>query len=65
MMPGGGSGIEPRISLAYNLLVVERGWTLRRFVDFVSTAAAKRYGLYPRKGTLKVGSDAGMIIVFY
>jgi dihydropyrimidinase len=60
---GGNSGVEPRVGVMYTEMVVRRGYALRRYVDLVSTNAAKIMGLYPRKGAIAVGSDADITIL--
>jgi dihydropyrimidinase len=60
---GGNSGVEPRLGVMYAEMVTRRGYSLRRYVDLVSTNAAKIMGLYPRKGAIAVGSDADITIL--
>ena len=60
---GGNSGVEPRVAVMYSEMVGKRGYTLRRFVDLVSTNAAKLMGMYPRKGAIAAGSDADIVIL--
>ncbi len=60
---GGNSGVEPRLGVMYTEMVVRRGYSLRAYVDLVSTNAAKIMGLYPRKGVIAVGSDADITIL--
>jgi dihydropyrimidinase len=60
---GGNSGVEPRLGVMYTEMVVRRGYSLPRYVDLVSTNAAKIMGLYPRKGVLAPGSDADITIL--
>ncbi len=61
-IPNGAPGIENRMSLIYQGGVVEGRISLHKFVDITSTAAARIFGLYPRKGTIAVGSDADVVI---
>lgn len=61
-IPNGGPGIEHRVSLIYNGGVVGGRISLNRFVELVSTAPAKMFGLFPRKGTIAIGSDADIVI---
>ncbi|HEX8844226.1 MAG TPA: dihydropyrimidinase [Pyrinomonadaceae bacterium] len=60
-IPNGAPGVEHRVPLIYNG-VVENRISLNRFVELTSTAAAKMFGLFPKKGTIAVGSDADIVI---
>ena len=61
-IPNGGPGVEHRMSLVYNGGVAGGRISLNRFVELTSTSAAKLFGLFPRKGTIAVGSDADIVI---
>jgi dihydropyrimidinase len=61
-IPNGGPGVEHRMSLIYNGGVAGGRISLNRFVELTSTSAAKLFGLFPRKGTIAVGSDADIVI---
>ncbi len=61
-IPNGAPGVENRMNLIYNGGVVEQRISLNRFVELTSTAAAKMFGLFPKKGTIAVGSDADIVI---
>ncbi len=61
-IPNGGPGIEHRLSLVYTGGVHGKRFSPNRFVQLVSTAPAKLFGLYPRKGTVAVGSDADLVV---
>jgi len=55
-------GIETRLPLMFSEGVVKGRLDLNRFVALTATEAAKLYGLYPRKGSITVGSDADLAI---
>ena len=61
-IPNGIPGIEDRVNLLYTYGVKRGRLDLDRFVDSASTRAAKLFGLFPRKGTIAVGSDADLVI---
>ena len=61
-IPNGGPGIEHRMSLIYSGGVAGGRFSVNRFVELVATTPAKLFGLYPRKGTIAVGSDADLVI---
>jgi dihydropyrimidinase len=60
--PRGFPGIQERLSVIYSAGVHSAKLSPNRFVDLVSTTPAKLFGLFPRKGSLTVGSDADMVI---
>jgi dihydropyrimidinase len=61
-IPNGLPGVENRLHLLYQGGVLDRGWSMNRFVQLVSTAPAKLMGLFPKKGTIAVGSDADVVV---
>lgn len=61
-IPNGIPGIEERVNLLYTYGVKSGRMDLHRFVDAASTRAAKLFGLFPRKGTIAVGSDADLVV---
>lgn len=61
-IPNGAPGIETRVPLLFSEGVGKGRLSLQRFVEVCATAPAKLFGLYPRKGTIAVGSDADLVI---
>ncbi|WP_203364304.1 dihydropyrimidinase [Bacillus sp. REN10] len=61
-IPNGGPIIEDRFSLFFSEGVKKGRISLNQFVDIVSTRIAKLFGLFPKKGTIAVGSDADLVI---
>lgn len=61
-IPNGIPAIEDRVNLLYTYGVRRGRLDIHRFVDAASTRSAKLFGLFPRKGTIAVGSDADLVI---
>jgi len=55
-------GVELRLSLLYTAAVVEGPLDMTGFVDLVSTNPAMACGMYPRKGSLRTGADADLLV---
>ena len=62
LVPNGIPGVETRLPLLLSEGVLGGRIDLHRFVELTSTNPAKLYGLYPKKGTIAVGSDADLVI---
>src|SRR5580700_4956475 len=61
-IPNGGPGIENRLQLLHHHGVSAGKITLNRFVEITSTAPARIFGMYPKKGTIAAGSDADIVV---
>lgn len=61
-VPNGVPGVETRLPLLFSEGVSKSRIDITTFVALAATNAAKLYGLYPRKGTIAVGSDADLVI---
>ena len=61
-IPNGIPSLEDRINLYFTHGVKGNKIDIQRFVDTASTQAAKLFGLFPRKGAIKVGSDADLVV---
>jgi dihydropyrimidinase len=61
-IPNGGPGLENRLQMIHEFGVRAGRITLNRMVELLCTNPAKLFGLYPRKGTIAVGSDADLVV---
>jgi dihydropyrimidinase len=61
-IPNGLPGVEDRLDLLHDGGVVGGKITKERWVEITSTAPAKLFGMYPRKGTITVGADADIVV---
>jgi dihydropyrimidinase len=60
-IPNGLPGVEERVDLMHQA-VVDGKLSKERWVEVVSTAPAKIFGMYPQKGAIAVGSDADIVV---
>jgi dihydropyrimidinase len=61
-IPNGGPGLENRLHMIHEFGVRAGRISLNRMVELLCTSPAKLFGLYPRKGTIAVGSDADIVV---
>jgi len=61
-IPGGAPGIETRLTLVWDGGVRTGRIDPHRFVEIVSANPARMFGLWPRKGTVAVGSDGDLVL---
>ena len=61
-IPNGLPGVEDRIDLMHDGGVVGGRITKERWVEIVSTAPAKMFGMFPRKGSISIGADADIVV---
>jgi dihydropyrimidinase len=61
-VPNGLPGVEDRVDLLHDGGVVGGRMTRERWVEVISTAPAKLFGMYPQKGAVAVGSDADLVV---
>ncbi|HSW42476.1 MAG TPA: dihydropyrimidinase [Patescibacteria group bacterium] len=61
-IPNGLPAVEERVDLLHHGGVVGGRISRERWVEIVSTAPAKMFGMFPRKGTIAIGSDADILV---
>jgi dihydropyrimidinase len=61
-IPNGGPGLENRLQMIHEFGARAGRISLNRMVELLATNPAKLFGLYPRKGTIAVGSDADIVV---
>ena len=61
-VPNGLPGVEDRVDLLHDGGVVGGRITRERWIELISTAPARLFGMYPRKGAVAVGADADLVV---
>jgi dihydropyrimidinase len=62
LIPNGAPGVEDRLNMLHTFGVRTGRMSMNRLVELVATNPARIFGLYPRKGTIAVGSDADLVV---
>jgi dihydropyrimidinase len=61
-IPNGLPGVEDRVDLVHDGGVVSGRISRERWVELISTAPARMFGMYPRKGSISIGADADIVV---
>ena len=61
-VPNGLPAVEDRVDLLHDGGVAGGRFSRERWVEVISTAPAKMFGMYPKKGAIAVGSDADIVV---
>ena len=61
-IPNGAPGLQDRMTVVFDGGVNKGKLSINRFIQLMSTNPAKIFGLFPKKGTIAVGSDADIVI---
>lgn len=61
-IPNGAPGIENRLHMLHHFGVTEGRISLQRMVELLATNPARLFGLFPKKGTIAVGTDADIVV---
>lgn len=61
-IPNGAPGVENRMELMFSEGVLKNKISLNKFVEVTATAPARIFGMFPKKGTIAIGSDADIVI---
>ena len=62
MIPGGAGGVEHRLNLLHTHGLLTKRLNFNQMVNLFSAEPARIFGLFPRKGVIRVGSDADLVI---
>ncbi len=62
LIPNGIASVQERVDLLHTYGVNAERIDLHTLVDAASTQAARLFGLYPRKGAIRIGSDADLVV---
>jgi len=61
-IPNGAPGLQDRLAVLWTNGVAKGRISRQKFVDLWATAPAKINGLFPKKGTIDIGSDADIVL---